>query len=171
MTVNDPLYKKINLKLALLEDPIELWWNDSQLNAWFNRKPRKNEFFRVQSSPYSILEFEPELIQDLEITDEIRHKDSPFIKKSTLFLKHLQKEEMPIPKDPLLGQFEYPVSFIGFYDFTLKRTKYMDVSNYLTYKFLKEDGIMAEDYLMDPTAWEVDNFEIENLLFVEFSKI
>lgn len=171
MIAKDPLYKKVLLHLNWMEDPIELWWTDNQINTWDLKKSRRLEFIRVESSPFSILEFDPDLYNKLVVTDEIRHRDSPYISGSTLFLKYLQQERMPIPKNPILGHFDYPVTFMGFLDSLTQKTKFMDTSNYMTYEFIKEDKIKAEDLFMNPDYWIIDNFPVENLLFVEYSKI
>ena len=170
MKAIEPLYRKVLLHLNWMEEPVELWWTDKFVKSWDRREIRRLEFIRVQASPYSILEFDPDLIKKLEITDEVRHRDSPYITKSTLFLKYLKREEMPIPKNPILG-FDYPVSFMGFYDAVKREIKYLDCSNYLTLEFLQEDGVMAEDVLMDPDHWDTENFFIEYLMFVEYSML
>ena len=77
---------------------------------------------------------------------------------------------MPIPKNPILG-FDYPVSFMGFYDMVKKEIKYLDCSNYLTLEFLLEDGVMADDVLLDTNHWDIQNFSLDKLMFVEYSML
>lgn len=169
MKAIEPLFRKVFLHLNWMEEPVELWWTDRMVRAWDRNKLRNLEFTRFQSSPYSVLEFDPDLIQAFEFTDEIRHRESPYIQNSTLFMKFLKKSEMPVPKSPFLGHFDYPISFMGFYDPIKGESKFMDVSNYLNLEVLKEQGVLAEDAFMNNELWDLRNFSIENLMFIEYS--
>lgn len=170
MKAIEPLYRKVLFHLNWMHEPVEMWWTDKLVKSWDIDNLNRLEYARVQSSPISILEFDPELFKKIEVTDEIRHRDSPYITSSTLFKKYLIREEMPIPKSPILG-FDYPVSFMGFYDMVKKEIKYLDCSNYLTLEFLLEDGVMADDVLLDPNNWDIQNFSLDNLMFVEYSML
>ncbi|MDI1324845.1 MAG: hypothetical protein PSV36_19030 [Algoriphagus sp.] len=148
-----------------------MWWTEIQISLWDEESNLVTEFCRIKSTPFSILEFDSDLFKSLEVTDEIRHENSPEITNSTLFRKYLYQHKLPIPSGSFNGFYDYPLSLMGYYDKVLKEIKYYDFSSFVNLEYLKEMNCSVDDYFLSSNEWDCSAFDEDQFFLMEYSRL
>jgi len=95
MKIENPLLRKVELIFHNLDEVVDVWMTDSDIE--YSKHFNWNLFGsqRIQSSPWSTIEFSSKYYKLMKPTNEIRHKLSPII--STMTLRRKMINCLPIP--------------------------------------------------------------------------
>jgi hypothetical protein len=81
MKIENPLFRRAEISFHHFDGVVDIWTTDSEIETlnWIKRENFTS--LRLQSSPWSIIEFFTYQFKDLKCTNEIRHQLSPIIVK------------------------------------------------------------------------------------------
>lgn len=171
MTMPSIILKRGKLKLTSLVRPITIWWSDEQIEFWAKNHYHLlgNEYPRIQTTPYSIVEFPFDEFESLEMTDESAAINSYLVKESTLYYKWSIHNMLPIPNGGMAGFYEYPITLLGLQTPINPEAKFFDFSGYVNYQFLKEDKVSFVDFITKESNCYPSKFEEEYFSIAEYS--
>lgn len=75
-----PLYRRVEISFTCLDKPVDIWTTDSEIHRIKTGNLKTFSFIRLQSSPFSIIEFDYHALKKVDPTNEIRHFLSPAIR-------------------------------------------------------------------------------------------
>lgn len=171
MTISPIILKRGKLKLSSLVKPITIWWSDEQIEFWSKNEEHLlgKEFPRIQTTPYSIVEFPFDEFESFEITDESAEINSFLVKESTIYYKWSIYNNLPIPKGGMGGFYEYPITLLGLQTPINPEAKFFDFSGYVNYQFLKEDNASFVDFINKESNCYRSKFKEEFFSIAEYS--
>lgn len=163
-----PIYRKALLKIKNINKPIELILSENDTDSWKNLNFYKTNFIRFSSSPSSILELNLDYLENWVLTEQ-KVPISEWNDQTTLFIKYMKENNLPIPKDSFNFEFDYPVSFVIFDDG--KKPISSDMSNYINLEYLISKDIGVESYLSNQNHWVATKSHYSRIILTEFSKL
>lgn len=173
MTFQPTILKRGNLKISALVKPITIWWTEEQINFWLKNEHEilGKEYPRIQTTPYSIIEFPFDEFESLEMTDESAHEESFLVKESTIYFKWANRNLIPISTGGIAGSYKYPITLLGIQSPTSPEAKFYDYSAYTNYQFLKEDNCSLVRFLLKESNSYKSKFDEEDFSIAEYSNI
>lgn len=171
MTFSPTTLYRGKLKLSVLAKPITIWWSEDQIEFWEKGKHHLlgKEFPRIQTTPYSIVEFPFDEFESLEMTDESAGVESFLVKESTIYYKWSIHNMLPIPNGGMAGFYEYPITLLGIKTPIYPEAKFFDFSGYVNFQFLKEDQASFVDFITRESNCYQSKFEEEYFAVAEYS--
>lgn len=82
MKIEKPLFRRVEISFHDLEIIVEIWTTDVQIELINRVDWTKSANVRIQSSPWSIIEFRTCKFKRLKCTNEIRHQLSPSVQET-----------------------------------------------------------------------------------------
>lgn len=87
-----PLYRRVEISFKCLEKPVDIWTTDSEIYRIKTENLKNYSCIRLQSSPFSIIEFDYQALKKVDPTNEIRHYLSPtfgsFLQQAKIISNH-----------------------------------------------------------------------------------
>lgn len=161
-------YCRALLKIKNINKPIDLVLPQYEADSWTEMSTLKKSFIRFKTSPISIIEVNTEFLENLEINSKTI-SPSEWNNQATLFIKHLNENYIPIPKDTFNYEFNYPISFILFRK--MNKVFSVDMSNYINLEYLISKDIGIESYLLNKKHWEIMGEKSSKFILAEYSDI
>lgn len=168
MKATAPLYRKVYLNLDK-EEPLTMWWTDKQIEGWDANKIQLFDFFRVETSPYAILEFRTNLFQGIEITHEIRHWRSPVVLNSTLYRQFILNVHSSEANYNNQCHLKYYNGIIGIYNRKLGSIDQYDLSDFEDFEILQNTSCGLIDLFSSTIQKRISGFNIKFVSFIEYS--
>ncbi|TDQ15212.1 hypothetical protein DFQ04_3098 [Algoriphagus boseongensis] len=172
MSENSKILYRGSLKIEGISRGIKLWWTEEQIRQWkkIESKSLSDDYVRIKTTPYSMVEFEPCNFERIEFTDEICEAESSIVKESTLWFNHYFSNLIPIPKGSMYDVYTYPCVLIGVNRGIDHDVSYFDYTGYFNFQFLKEDKVDIGQYLKDSNLFDNSRFDLDDFTIVEYSK-
>jgi hypothetical protein len=158
------------LNVSGLSKPIKIWWTGQQVRQWRENEYKylADDYMRIKTTPYSMVEFLASDFQNIEFSDEKADTESSLVKESTLWYNYYFSNRIPIPNGTMNDLYPYPCVLLGFNRPIDHEISYFDYTGYFNYQFLKED---KKDIVQSFDHFEIFNsrFDIEDFTIAEYS--
>lgn len=159
------------LTVSGLNKPIKLWWTVEQIRDWAENKYKylKDDFLRIETTPYSMIEVDSRDFEKIDFTDERCNADSLIVRESTLWFQFYNSNRIPVPLGTMNDEYDYPCVLLGFNQTFTDDISFFDYSGYFNFRFLEEENKDILDYLSDQEVFRYSGINLEDFTIAEYS--
>lgn len=151
-----PLFRRAEISFKYLDQTVDIWTTDSEIQRLKIGELLIYPSIRLQSSPSSIIEFDPKKLKKVLITNEIRHKSSAvitnFIQKRSSFPQHFSRLSS-----------KYVLKSIAHYGTNDHTTISFDISDLIDWDWIFLTSLESFEIILKSRS----KLSKENLIYVE----